>query len=74
MSDYFNTGYPFYENDKVMINKPVKGLKENKIYTVEKVNRGIDGACDFDDVFLVGVEGSFCEFDFRRVKIVRSGK
>ena len=69
MSEYFNDSYPFYVDEKVVIKKPVRGLEEGKVYTIRQINRGIDGACDYDDIYLEGIpDKSFCEFDFRRVK------
>lgn len=39
-------------------------LDKNKIYKIERVHYSLDGAYDWDDLFLEGVEGKFCEFDF----------
>jgi len=68
MAAALNDRYPFYMGDLVEVDKPAKGLVPGTIYTVTYVNRGVDGAYDFDDVFLEGVEGAFCEFIFRRVR------
>lgn len=46
--------------------KRAKGLRPGHPYKVIEIHRGIDGAYDWDDIFLEGVQGKFCEFDFRR--------
>lgn len=54
--------------DIVIINKPTKGLNLNTRYKIYKIYRGIDGAYDFDDIFLEEVKGSFCEFDLIKIE------
>lgn len=47
----------FEVDDLVTIKKPVKGLRKGKIYRIWSIHRGIDGAYDWDDLFLEGVSG-----------------
>jgi len=44
-----------------------KRLMGRRIYTVSRIDRGIDGAYDWDDIYLEGREGKFCEFDFNKL-------
>lgn len=48
-----------------------KGLEDGKHYTIIAINRGLDAAIDWDDVFLESINGMFCEFD---LDTVRRGK
>jgi hypothetical protein len=41
-----------------------KKLSKNRTYLIRDIRRGIDGAYDWDDIFLEGVDGKFSEFDF----------
>jgi hypothetical protein len=41
-----------------------KKLRKRVAYRNIDIHRGIDGAYDWDDLFLEGVDGKFCEFDF----------
>lgn len=53
-----------YVGDKVTPSKNNldSRLEQGKVYTITRINRGIDGAYDFDDIYLGGVSGSICEF------------
>jgi hypothetical protein len=54
----------FKAGEWVVIKKPVEGLCEGTPYQIRQIHRSIDGAYDYDDIFLEGVEGNFCEFSF----------
>lgn len=38
-------------------------LAGNRSFRVTDIDRGLNGAYDWDDVSLEGVKGKFCEFD-----------
>ena len=57
----------FEIGDLITPNKRVKGLRAGTTYKIYSIHRGIDGAYDWDDLFLEGKEGRFCEFDFEKV-------
>ena len=54
--------------DKVVINKPTRDLTENTVYVIRRINRGIDGAYDWDEIYLEGHTNHFCEFNFNKVE------
>ena len=58
----------FQIGDKVQINTPTKGLEADKVYTIRDINRGIDGAYDWDEIYLEGFTQHFCEFNFNPAK------
>lgn len=43
-------------------------LSSDKDYLIRDIHRGIDGAYDWDDILLEGVDGKFCEFRFEYPK------
>lgn len=57
-------------------NKTPDGLSRSKTYRVASIRRGIDGAYDWDDLFLEGItrrrddgsEYGYCEFDFEKAE------
>ena len=59
--------------DKVVINKPVQGLEKGEVYEVWYIERGLDGAYDWDDIFIKGKHGKFCEFDFEIANTSKAG-
>ena len=48
--------------DIVTPNRPIDGLTIGQSYKIERINYGIDGAYDFDEVYLEGVSKWVCEF------------
>lgn len=58
----------FEIGDLVTPRKQVNGLKEGCAYRIRDIRRGIDGAYDWDDLFLEGSENRFCEFDFKKIE------
>ena len=44
-----------------------QGIEKGKVYSIDGIDEGIDGAFDYDDLHLEGIEGTFCEFDFTEV-------
>lgn len=63
----------FEVGDVITPKKQVKGLQCGHPYKIADLRRGIDGAYDWDDLYLEGIpakryedriEGQFCEFDF----------
>ena len=66
----------FYVGDRVKVAQRTclgglqevpKGLEKGIVYTIIQINRGIDGAWDWDDIWLEGISGRFCEFDFEEI-------
>lgn len=60
MSETWNTG------DIITPIKRIKGLRCGQPYKIGHIDRCLDGAYSWDDLFLEGKSGSFCEFDFKR--------
>lgn len=57
----------FEIGDRVRLKREVMALTMGQFYTVREIRRGIDGAYDWDDIFIKGHDKSFCEFDFELV-------
>ena len=44
------------------------GLIIGHVYKIRRIDEGIDGAYDWDDVYLEGLKQPFCEFDLVKIK------
>lgn len=54
-------------------NETPKGLCRDTTYRIANIHHCLDGAYDWDDLFLEGVDGKFCEFDFEKVSNTSKG-
>ena len=57
-----------YTGRRAHLDKAKSFLNDRDIYEVQYVERGIDGACDWDDITLVGIIGRWCEFNFELIE------
>jgi hypothetical protein len=54
---------------KYVASKRNRKLLRGMTYRVESIRRCLDGAYDWDDLYLEGVAGKFCEFEFKKVNL-----
>lgn len=60
MSERWNVG------DIVRPKKHIVGLSMDKSYEITHIDRCLDGATSWDDLYLYAAPGKYCEFDFER--------
>lgn len=67
------TGGVHYLGDIVTPNREIEGLVKGQHYEIVHIRRGIDGAIDFDDIYLKDIPGNFCEFHLDTVSRGKNG-
>ncbi len=56
------------DEDSMWVQQASERLVKGQTYQIESVAYGIDGAVDWDDVFLVGFDDAFAEFALEDVR------